>query len=243
MRATLAAGLIGLGLFGDFGDAWAEARKIVFVAPTSQDMPIAGYTHGVLTQGILKDFGELLAQRLGRQPEFVSLPSKRVSMAFAQGQVDAICYVLPAWIDGNFNWSKPLFPTAEVIVAQPTARPVTALADMAKVPVGTVLGYRHPRMENALGLDFVRDDAPTMELLFAKLVLGRSDYGIVDAVTLSYKQKLDKSLRLRTDMTLTTSVTQCAFSKLSSVPFTEVKIAIDSLVSDGTLDRIVAKYR
>ena len=240
MRSMLVAGLIGLGLFDAAG---AEQRKIVFVAPTSQDMPIAGYINGVLTQGILKDFGELLAQRLGRRPEFISLPSKRVSMAFAQGQADALCYVLPEWIDGNFNWSKPLFPTAEVIVAQPTARPVTALTDMAKVPVGTVLGYRHPRIEKALGADFVRDDAPSMELLFAKLALGRTDYGIVDALTLAYKQKLDASLHLRTDMTLTTSVTQCAFSKLSSVPFAEVKVALDSLVSDGTLDRIIGKYR
>lgn len=216
---------------------------MVFIAPINQDMPIAGYTNGVLTNGLLKDVGEVLSKRLGRRAEFLSLPSKRVPGALTQGQADALCYVLPAWIDGSFHWSQPLFRTAEVIVSQQGARPVNALSQLAKIPIGTVLGYRYPPIEQTLVSDFVRDDAPTMELLFAKLALGRTQYGIVDVLTLAYKQKTDATVQLRTDMTLTTSITQCAFSKLSKVPFAEVKRALDGLISDGTFDRLGTKYR
>lgn len=221
----------------------ACAQELVFLAPKNQDMPVAGFQGDTLVDGITKDLGEAIAARLGLKVRFLPMPSKRVPLALANGEADGLCYVLPQWIDGDFNWSRPLVPTAEVLVASPAAAPLQGLRDLAGQPVGTVLGYRYPMLDAALGRRFVRDDALSMSQLFVKLTLGRSPYAIVDQLSLAYRLKTDPRLKLRTELVMNRSVSQCAFSRASKQPFEAVSRAIDALVAEGEIERMLARYR
>jgi membrane-bound lytic murein transglycosylase MltF len=82
-----------------------------------------------------------------------------------------------------------------------------------------------------------------MGLLFTKQRLGRTRYAIVDQLSLSYHMKVDPKLRLRSDLVLSRSVNRCAFSRHSKVPIKAIERAIDALVADGEVERILGRYR
>lgn len=219
------------------------AQELVFLAPKNQAMPVAGFQGDTLVDGITKDLGEAIAARLGLKVRFLPMPSKRVPVALANGEADGLCYVLPQWIDGDFHWSRPLVPTAEVLVSSPGAPAVQRLTELAGKPVGTVLGYRYPLFDAALGRRFLRDDALSMSQLFVKLGLGRSPYAIVDQLSLDYHLKSDANLRLRPELVMNRQVAQCAFSRASKLPFDAINRAIEAMVADGEVDRMLARYR
>ncbi|MEJ6001298.1 substrate-binding periplasmic protein [Paucibacter soli] len=207
-------------------------------------MPVAGFQGGQLVDGLTKDLGDAIAARLGLKVRYLPMPSKRVPLALAAGEADGLCYVLPHWIDGDFHWSRPLLPTAEVIVAQATAPALRRLPELGGKHVGTVLGYRYPALDAALQhKPMLRDDALSMAQLFVKLGLGRSPYAIVDQLSLDYHLKTDPGLKLRTELVLNRSVTQCAFSRAGKLPFEAISRAIDTLVAEGEIERMLARYR
>ncbi len=232
---------VWLGLMLAMG--MAGAQELVMIAPTNHAMPWAKFKDGVLTDGILKELGEAIAARTGRHARFIDLPSKRVASELALGHGDGVCYVLPSWIAGDFNWTGPLIPTGGLIVAHPDAPVLTDLGRLAGEPIGTVIGYHYPQLDQALGSHFMRDDAPSMEHNVRKLAAGRRHYAIVEATTLAYLMRIDKSLRLRTDLVIATFKAKCAFSKRAQVPFAQVERAIAGLVADGSVERILSHYR
>jgi polar amino acid transport system substrate-binding protein len=224
-----------------FAPAWA-AQDFVFAAATNNTMPLAQFEGRRLSGGIVKDLGDAIAARLQRQARYLDTPSKRVWEVLAKGQVDGICYVLPEWAEGSFNWSRPLIPDGLAIVAHPSAPVLRTLKDVSGKPLGTVLGYHYPAIE-ALGKQFVRDDAPTMEHNLNKISAGRRQYAAVELTSLAYRLRADPSVQLRTDLVYANFKAQCAFSKRSAVPFAQVEAAIAGLQADGSIDKILARYR
>lgn len=221
----------------------AGAQELVMIAPTNHAMPWAKFKDGVLTDGILKEMGEAIAARTGRRARFIDLPSKRVAGELTLGHGDGVCYVMPSWIAGDFNWTVPLIPSGGLLVAHPDVPVLKDLAHLAGEPIGTVIGYNYRQLDEALGPHYLRDDAPTMEHNVRKLAAGRRHYAIVEATSLAYLMRIDKSLRLRTDLVIATFKAKCAFSKRAQVPFAQIERAIDSLVSDGSIERILSHYR
>lgn len=221
----------------------AAGPDIVFIAPANHTMPLAHFEEGRLAGGLLKDIGEAIAQRTGRHARFVTVPSKRVPIALTNGDGDGVCYVVRYWIDGDFDWTQPFIPNAAVVAARPEAPPIRDLADLADQPVGTVLGYRHPALDAALGRRFMRTDAPDMEHNLRKLAIGRVRYAVTDDLSLAWHGRNDKEAKLRADLVFETFTAQCAFSRKSHVPFAEVERAIDSLVKDGSIAAMLARYR
>jgi polar amino acid transport system substrate-binding protein len=166
-----------------------------------------------------------------------------VGYALTHGQADAVCNVLPEWIDGDFRWSVPLVPNAGVIVARPEAPVVHALADLADKPLSTVLGYRYPDLEPVLGAHFLRQDSMSVEHQFLKIGLGRIEYAVVERLALQNALRANKALKLRTDLVYSTFKAQCAFSRASQIPFGDIERAIAVLLRDGRIDAILARYR
>lgn len=220
-----------------------SAPPLVFIAPTNHTMPMAQFENGELSAGVLKDLGELIARRLHRRAVFVSIPSRRVSDTLSAGRADAVCYVLPNWLDGRFHWSQPLFANGDIVVARADAPVLHSLADLADKPVGTITGYRYPQLEAALGSHFARDDAPTMEHNFRKLDIGREQYALSDPATLGYRLRTNPQARLRSDITFNTYKAQCAFSLKSQLPFADADRAINGLIGDGSVRALLDKYR
>ena len=223
--------------------AGAAASDFVMVAPLNQAMPFAQFQKEKLIGGILKDMGSALAQRLGRHPAFLSVPGEGVSAALAAGKADGICFVRPHWIDGDFDWSAPFMSDAETIASRPGAPRIGSLTDLRDRPVGTVASHRYPRIENVLGIRFHRVDSANIDENMRKLLDGTVQHALMGQSTINYYLRGDKAAQVRIDMRISTFDAQCAFSKKSEVPFAEVDKAINAMLKDGTVEKILARYR
>lgn len=237
-RAVFALALLNLP-----GLACAADEELRMIAPLNQTMPLAQFQGDKISGGILKDLGEAIAQRLGRRADFVSVAGDQVGAALSTGKADGICYVRPFWIDGEFDWSRPVIPDAELVASLPDAPVVRSLLDLRDRPVGTVASYRYPRVEQVLGLRFQRLDSPTMEENLRKMSLGGAQHTVLGRSTLDYQLKINKGLKLRPDLVVASFTAQCAFSRRGHVAFSEVDKAINSLIADGSVKAILARYR
>ncbi len=223
--------------------AMASEGELLMIAPLNQSMPYARYEGERITSGIIKDISEAIGKRVGRRVRFVALAGTQVSTALSEGRVDGICHVRPHWIDGDFHWSRPLIPDAELIASHLDAPVIRTLGDLRDRTVGTVIGYRYPRVEQVLGMRLKRDDAPTMEENLKKMMGNGARHTIMGRNTLSYQMRTNKALRLRPDLVFAEFTSQCAFSRKTVRSFDELDKAIGSLIEDGSIEAIMAHYR
>lgn len=221
----------------------AASPDFVMIAPLNQAMPFARFQKEKLAGGIIKDMGDALAQRLGRHPKFISVPGEGVSAVLAEGKADGICFVRPHWIDGDFDWSAPFMTDAETITSRTDAPRIGSLTDLRDRPVGTVASHRYPRIEKVLGIRFNRVDSPNIEESVRKLLDGGVQHALMGQATFDYQMRGEKAARVRIDMRVSSFEAQCAFSKKSGVPFADVDKAFNAMLRDGTVDRILARYR
>ena len=226
-----------------FACAYAAQPEIVFIAPSNHAMPWAQFKNEKLSGGLLKDLGELIAARLARKAKFIVVPSNRVRGVLLGGSADALCYVRPEWIDGQYNWTPSLIQDGAAVVARSGAPVIHTLADLHNLRVGTVIGYRYPEIESALGHGFIREDAPSMESNMRKLIAGRMEYAILEKMVLDYHLRKDKSIQLRVDLLYISFEAQCAFSLSSKIPFADVTRVIKQINEDGSANEIFSRYR
>ena len=223
--------------------ALAGPGEFVMIAPLDQTMPIVRIENGVLTGGILKDLGDAIAKRLGRRAVYLGLDFTDIKQTLSSGRADAMCYVMPFWIDGDYHWSTPLLPDTEMVVASGDAPPIGSLQALGNKPVGTVAGYRYPRIEQVLGKRFLRVDSATMDQNIQQLLTGKSQYAVIGESTLTYLQRQHPALHLRPELVFINFKAQCAFSRKSQVPFARVNGIIEAMLNDGSIDQILARYR
>jgi polar amino acid transport system substrate-binding protein len=223
--------------------AAASPGELVMLAPANHAMPVAQFKDGELTGGILKDLGLAIAARIGRTARFMTVPSRRVALALTQGDADGVCLVQPYWIDGDFQWTAAFIPTGGVVLARSDAPVITKLTDLRGKKLGTVAGYRYQALEPLLGAEFLRDDAPSVEHTLRKLAAGRSQYALMELSTAAWQVKNDTTHGLRLDITYQNQKARCAFSQHSKVPFEEIKRATDMMMADGSIEKIMARYR
>lgn len=223
--------------------AGATTADFVMVAPLNQTMPLAQYENGKLSGGILKDLGEALSHRLGRTPEFLSVAGDSTAAALLDGRADGLCFVLPQWIDGDFNWTVPFMSDAEMVVSRQNAKPVRALRDLAYRNVGAVKAYRYPRVEQVLGARLQRIDYPTTDINLRKLLDGEVEHALLSRTAVEFHNANDRSHPLRPDLTISVFQAQCAFSKRSDAAFADVERAFNQMLKDGTVERIINRYR
>ncbi|MET0267720.1 MAG: transporter substrate-binding domain-containing protein [Duganella sp.] len=242
LRFVLTALCTGSGI-GTLASAHAGSGELVMVAPLDQVMPIVRFQQGKLTGGMLRDVGDALAQRLGRRPLYVNAEPAKVTEVLAGGRADLMCYVMPGWIDGDYAWSVPVLPDIEMVAARPGAPHLRSLKDLRDKPVGTVAGYRYPRVQQVLGQRFRRVDAESMEANLRRAVEGKTDYIIISEATLAYLQRNASGVQLRPELVFAAFKTQCALSHKSRVPHAEINQALEAMVKDGAIDQILARYR
>ncbi len=234
----------GLPILLALGFAQAAPPEMTFLAPTNHMMPFASFQNGEISGGLLKDLGEVLAKRMGYTARFHTVPGKRVALALAHGEADGVCFVMPGWIDGQFKWTRPNIAGAGVVVAHVNAPVVKKVQALRNERIGTVLGYRHPELDDILGsASFKRDDAPSVQHAIAKLVAGRTRYALIDQLTIAYFLKIHPTTPLRIDLSYVKFKASCAFSLTSPVKFAEVERVLAGMAEDGTIEGILARYR
>ena len=222
---------------------FASPQEIVFIAPSNHTMPFVDIQRDKLMGGILMDVGEAIAARLNRTARFLVLPSKRIVPALNSAQADGLCYVAPGWIEGDHNWTKPIFHNQSEVIARLDQPKIVSLSELENVPVGTIFTYHYPDFEEILGSRFKRIDAMSMELNLRMLEARRMDFAIVEQITLDYLKKTNRWIDLHEVYRGPRYGAMCAFSKKSSIPFQEVQDAINKLEQDGTMAEILARYR
>ena len=244
-RRRCVARAIGLAVWlTSSGIAAAQEPALVFVAPANHAMPFVDLQQGRLVGGILKDLGDAIAERVGRQAAYVVVPAKRVSAALDQGEADVLCYSAPRWIEARqVTWSRPVFDYSGVVARRADVPPLQDLTQLAGERLGTVAGYRYLEVEEALGMTFLRDDAPDMGRNLAKLTAGRVRYAMTEALTLAYAMRESKGPRPQKALTTVSYPTHCVFSTRRGLPVARLERAVDTLVTDGSVERILARYR
>lgn len=243
IAATLLTPLLAIVPLCASTTAHAGSGEFVMIAPLDQTMPIVRIENGVLTGGILKDLGDAIAKRLGRRAVYISADFTAVKPTLSSGRADGMCYVMPFWIDGDYHWSTPLLPDTEMVVASGDAPAIGSLQGLGNKPVGTVVGYRYPRIEQVLGKRFLRVDSATMEQNIQQILGGKTQYAVLGESTLTYLQRQYPEHHLRPELVFINFKAQCAFSRKSQVPFARVNSVIEAMLNDGTVDQILARYR
>ncbi len=211
--------------------------------PNDQIMPTAHIKGNAVLGGIMKDVGDLLAAKLGLRPRYVVVAGDKVGAAMTEGRVDGVCRVLPNWIDGDFHWSPAFLPDGELIAARADAPAVTAIPALRYVPVGTVATFRYPRIAQVLGPQFRRDDAPSLEDILRRVDEGKLQYLLLGQHDFMYHQRQQRPPKLRGDLQFASYKTHCAFARTAPVPPAAIDRAIQAMVADGAIDRILNQYQ
>lgn len=221
-------------------DASAVLR---IVAPTNQSMPLLRMAGDHPVEGLLKDVGEALAERLGLKPEFLPLPSKRSGPAVASGAADLLCYVKPGWLEDELLWTHTFLPGTGIIAAHSASPAVKHLQDLRGEPLGTVLGYRYPVLDQALLQPIRREDVPDAVTNLRRLAMGRVRYAVTDRAALAHFLKDHPDAGLREVAEVEPYELGCALSPRKAALLAPLNRAIERMQADGTLQSLMGRYR
>ena len=220
------------------------ARPLVMLVETSALMPHARIEADRVVEGLNLEIGQALARRLGRELVARPTPRKRLAEALQRGEGDMLCDYQSDWLPGAFAWSRPFIPDQALLVTAAAAPAPAGLTALAGQPVGTVRGYVYPEMADTLRAGFVRDDAPDAVVNLQKLELGRVRHALTGRRVLEYQQRIGHfKLALHAPLVVSEVLAQCALSPSSPVRLPALNAAIQGLVAEGELSRLMARYR
>ena len=221
----------------------------------SSAMPFAQFARvgdkSVVHSGLEKDWADALAHKMGRVPEFVPIPAKRVMAMAAQGGFDLQCFQSPSWYGSSGKavyerFPAPLLIIEERLVGLPTTKLVHGPGELKGKRLGVVLGYRYPALDALFASnDVVREEAVNEVSLLQKQIKGRADYSIVKSINLAYARKRDPAYAVLVESPWVVSRTElhCMRVLASPIPLAEMVQAHRDLVAQGVLSRLLASYR
>lgn len=185
MMSKLAALLLALSV-------WLPAQAQPLRVCTNEWPPYTLLEDGQV-RGIDADLLTLALDNLGIAHEMTLEPWRRCLRKMQDGQLDIL-------LDAFYNEERarqmrfPSEPMAEnaMVLFYATARPhkVDSVAELTGLRVGTEPGYAYGDASFAEGTHFIREDAPSLEANFGKLLLGRVDLVITDRAVGLYTARL-----------------------------------------------------
>lgn len=229
-------------LAGSAAQAADRSAELRIVAPTNQSMPMLRMHGAVPAEGLLKDLGQALAERLGMGAAFVAVPTKRAGPAVASGAADLLCYVKPGWLDETVLWTHPFLPGTGIIAAHPSAPAVATLQELKDETLGTVLGYHYPIIDQAFMKPIRREDVADATTNLRRLAAGRIRYAVTDRAALDHFMKDNATSGLREVLEVERYVLSCALSPQKAALLTPLNRAIERMQSDGTLEALYNRY-
>lgn len=227
--------------------AHAGEPPLRFSVSDSWGMPMMQIDDGRATAGILYDLQARLARKVGRRAEQLVLPRLRVQRLLARGEIDVRCYVHPAWLaepQRGYVWSVPFMVQQDLIVGRwnaPELRPERLRGER----LGTVLGFRYPRLEPLFASgQLQRDDARTQELALQKLDAGRYRYAVSSHLALDwFNRQQPAGQRLKALQQIAADPISCLIRDAADVPTRALLRALVQMKQNGELEAILARYR
>jgi ABC-type amino acid transport substrate-binding protein len=238
----LAAALLALLLLT--APARAEPPPLRMAIDSATQMPMARIDGERVLGGMNHALGALLAERTGVAIRYAAVPRKRLLGQLLSGEAHLVCTYLPAWLPGpELQWSQAFFRQNDLLLTRADARAPRALSDLAGRRIGTTLGFVYQELDQALGRDFLREDAPSAETNLRKLAAGRLDHVVVEQRLLRHLQREGRlTTLLHPPLQLGLQRTRCALGPQAPVSLQQLNKAIASLERDGSLARLYARY-
>ena len=239
MLLAVSAGVHALAVKAD------EGQPIHVLVDGSTEMPQAELRNGRVVGGLQHDLAQEFGRRLQRPVLFRLVPRRRVAQWLAAGeQADLICNFAPAWLPGPLLWSQPFLQAADVLITASRRTAPRRIEELAGQPIGTIAGFHYPEVEAALGSGFVRDDATDLPGSLRKLAVGRVDHALVVSANFDYLRKQGQvQVELHPPLPVARLRTGCALSPHSRVTLVQLDAAIAAMQADGSLVRILDRYR
>ncbi|MGZ5278744.1 MAG: substrate-binding periplasmic protein [Pseudobdellovibrionaceae bacterium] len=219
-----------------------------FSASVSWSEPYAFFDpNKKLAAGILKEVMDAIAEEMGKSPVYVTLPRKLVDAEAEKNKFDARCYVIESWVKDPklYNWSAVLFDIVNIVASPISVTPVRKIEDLKGHKVGTVLGYKYPKLESLFADSTIgRSDSGTETSNIEKLIQNRVSYAIVEAAQFSWhlKSKARDKFDMKRFFEVERYPVKCALLKSSSVSVNDFKRAIEKLKRQGYFKTVLAKY-
>jgi len=233
----------------------AAAPPLRLLVTTGASLPFADISQGSgearLLGGIVHDWGVALAKRLGREPQFLLMPARRVGQQLREGGFDLQCFENPQWYSSQdeawIEWlPRPLMEVVEELVSQPGTPLIHRLEQLHGRTVGVVTGYRYPLLDPLFEAGRIeRSQAHNEVRLLQMQSLGRADYSVISHLQLAYARAHDPRLRTLVASPLEVSRTAlyCLRQRRSPIPLPELAAAQQALLSEGRLEEILRRYR
>ena len=233
-----------------FASALQAEDTLTFSYWTKASAPFVFVKGNKLEGGIIRDLGEALASKLGKQAEFINLPSRRIEPYLISGDVDFDCVTNPIWKDkaDAYRWSPALFDGADrFLVREGKNNDITAFIDLKGKILGIYQGYvYHPDImsmidKGEVATVKVSDVEKGVYLLGLKRIDALIDFGVI----LAYQIK-DQNLKGTMTMASHPADTfklHCAYSHKVGVDYKLIDNAFRELSQDGSIQRILGKYR
>ena len=241
-RLLLALGCAGPAVAAAAGAAGAP---LVVLIDSSVLMPQALIRDGQVVDGLQHDIALGIARRLGRGLRFRVVPRRRVGPLLLAGEeADLICTYLPAWLPGPLRWSRPFLDDGDLLVTARRHPAPARLQDVAGQRIGTIAGFEYAEVAAALGAGFKRDDGPGVESSLRKLALARVDHVLVGRTSFDYLlRRGEVPVAVHPPLAVARWRSSCALSPQSGVALAELDAALAAMQADGSLARIVDRYR
>ena len=234
---------LALALAAGTAGAAERSAELVLVVDSATEMPMANIDNDRVSAGLTLEVAQLLAERLGRPLRAVAVARKRLAASLLSGEADLACSYMPAWLPGPLKWSRGFIPQAQWLLTRADHPAPPRLEDLRGEPIGTVLGFVYPELNQALGVEFVREDAPNVAANLRKLVAGRMQHATVASRVVRYAQRQGQlQIPLHPPLVFGQNATQCALGPKARVSLAELNDAIAKIERDGSLKALLARY-
>jgi polar amino acid transport system substrate-binding protein len=227
---------------------FAQQEPLRFLASSSWTMPYGDIQADRIQGGIVFDMAQAIGESLKLPVSFLVMPRNRTDAAVIAGDVDVRCFSNPAWtkIPDQHVWTKSLFEAPDVIVGRANATPLTSLKQVpAGTPIGTVLGFVYPTLEDRLADGrLLRDNANDGEKNLLKLTVGRFNYAVSNSLMVDWYLRQSPTAEIaKWRFPLNIGEFYCGVVKTARTDPERILSAIERLKSGGRLEKILAKYR
>ncbi len=223
----------------------AHAQPLVVAITDNFAMPyILQGGNKVAAQGIVYEMLDELGQRLHLDVHYIVLPRQRLRPALKSGLAHLLPLANPKWYtdEPDLQWSPVWLEDEDRFVIHTKDRTrLQSIEDMHGKQVGTILGYRYPELEGWV----VRQDARSLRQNLERLAHQRLDAVIDSAILIRYRLKYDRGFEqlLLTPIVAGHSARHLGLSRLAPVSIEELSQALQSMLDDGTVAEIVARYQ
>lgn len=220
----------------------------------SSDLNAAPYiiTDGVtFVGGIVKDLNDEAATRANVKVSYTLFSRKSIDAVLLSGEGHVTCNIQPGWtkIADQLVWTDPMFADSDVFWRrnEPQSPDIGVNADLSGKSFATFQGYHHHAdlMAQVADGKTKRVDLYPSQNIFDALLNRRIDYVVFSAIRGEYllKDKRYTGLIARTSLTDSTYSNFCAISKSAPIDIERYRATLNQIARDGTLDRILARYR